>query len=90
VNGTVAWRFGQRVWQNVSVATLQVRPLSDEFIATYLAAEGEALLATVGAYRLEGAGVHLFQRVEGEHSTILGLAMLPLLAFLRQHGVLRG
>jgi septum formation protein len=88
VNGTVAWRFGQRVWQNVSVATLHVRPLSQVFIAAYLAAEGEALLATVGAYRLEGAGVHLFHRIEGEHSTILGLAMLPLLGFLRQHGVL--
>ena len=90
VNGTVAWRFGQRVWQNVAVATLHVRPLSEEFIAAYLATEGQALLATVGAYRLEAAGVHLFQRIEGEHSTILGLAMLPLLGFLRQHGVLRG
>ncbi len=90
VNGTVAWRFGQRIWQNVEVATLHVRPLSEDFIAAYLAAEGEAVLATVGAYRLEGAGVHLFQRIDGEHSTILGLAMLPLLAFLRQHGVLQG
>lgn len=90
VNGTVAWRFGRRVWQNVAVATLHVRPLSEDFIAAYLAAEGEALLATVGAYRLEAAGVHLFHRIEGEHSTILGLAMLPLLGFLRQHGVLMG
>lgn len=90
VNGTVAWRNGQRIWQNAAVATLVVRPLSEAFIAAYLAAEGEALLATVGAYRMEGPGIHLFSAVEGEHSTILGLPMLPLLGFLRQQGVLTG
>ena len=90
VNGTVAWRFGQRVWQNAAVATLTVRPLSEAFIAAYLAVEGESVLATVGAYRLEGAGIHLFSAIEGEHSAILGMAMLPLLGFLRQHGVLAG
>lgn len=88
VNGTVAWRGGQRIWQNAAVATLKVRPLSDAFIAAYLAAEGEALLATVGAYRMEGLGIHLFTAVDGEHSTILGLPMLPLLGFLRQQGLL--
>jgi len=90
VNGTVAWRFGQRVWQHVESASLTVRPLSEEFIAAYLAAEGEALLATVGAYRVEGPGIHLFSTMAGQHSTILGLSMLPLLGFLRQHGVLAG
>ena len=90
VNGTVAWRGGRRIWQNAAVATLTVRPLSDAFIAAYLAAEGEALLSTVGAYRMEGLGMHLFSAVEGEHSTILGLPMLPLLGFLRQHGLLTG
>lgn len=90
VNGTVAWRGGQRIWQNAVVATLTVRTLSEAFIAAYLATEGEALLATVGAYRMEGAGIHLFTAVDGEHSTILGLPMLPLLGFLRQQGVLTG
>lgn len=90
VNGTVAWRFGQRVWQNAETATLTVRPLSEAFIDAYLAAEGEALLATVGAYRVEGPGIHLFSGIAGQQSTILGLSMLPLLAFLRQHGVLSG
>ena len=90
VNGTVAWRGGQRIWQNAAVATLHVRQLGDAFIAAYLAAEGEALLATVGAYRMEGLGMHLFSAVEGEHSTILGLPMLPLLGFLRQQGLLTG
>jgi len=88
VNGTVGWRGGQRIWQNVAVATLTVRVLSDAFIAAYLAAEGEALLATVGAYRMEGRGVQLFSAVDGEHSTILGLPMLPLLGFLRQQRLL--
>ena len=87
INGTVAWRNGQRIWQNVAVATLTVRPLSDPFITAYLNAEGEALLTTVGAYRMEGLGIHLFTGAQGEHGTILGLPMLPLLAFLRQHGV---
>ncbi len=72
------------------MATLTVRVLGDTFIAAYLAAEGEALLATVGAYRMEGLGIHLFTQVDGEHSTILGLPMLPLLGFLRQQGLITG
>lgn len=90
VNGTVAWRGGQRIWQHTAVATLTVRHMSDAFIAAYLAAEGDALLTTVGAYRMEGLGIHLFTTVEGEHSTILGLPMPPLLGFLRQQGLLTG
>ena len=89
VNGTVAWLGGRRIWQNAAIGTLTMRPLSDAFIAAYLAAEGEALLATVGAYRMEGLGIHLFTAVDGEHSTILGLPMLPLLGFLRQQGALK-
>ena len=88
VTATVAWRGGERVWQDVTTPRLTMRAFSDAFLDTYLAAEGEALLASVGAYRLEGLGVHLFSRVEGEHSAILGLPLVPLLGFLRQHGVL--
>jgi septum formation protein len=55
-----------------------------------VALEGEAVLGSVGAYRLEGPGVHLFSQVEGEHSAILGLPLLPLLGFLRDHGVVLG
>ena len=65
-----------------------MRAFGDEFLEAYLAAEGEAVLSSVGAYRLEGPGVQLFARVEGEHSAILGLPLLPLLDFLRGHGVL--
>ncbi len=88
VNGVVAHRHGQRVWQFAGRCALTMRPLSEKFIAAYVAAEGEAARHSVGGYRLEGPGVHLFTRIEGEHSAILGLPMLPLLAFLRQHGVL--
>jgi septum formation protein len=67
-----------------------MRGFSEAFLDDYLAAEGEALTTTVGAYRLEGLGVHLFDAIEGEHAAILGLPLLPLLGFLRQHGVLSG
>jgi septum formation protein len=90
VTATVAWRGGVRVWQDVSTPRLTMRAFSDAFLDAYLAAESEALCASVGAYRLEGLGVHLFSRVEGEHSAILGLPLLPLLHFLRGHGVLIG
>ena len=67
-----------------------MRGFSDEFLDAYLAAEGDSVLSSVGAYRLEGLGAHLFGRVEGEHAAILGLPLLALLAFLRDHGVLHG
>jgi septum formation protein len=88
VTATVAWRGGGRIWQDVSTPRLTMRDFSDAFLDAYIAAEGGALLGSVGAYRLEGLGVHLFSRVEGEHSAILGLPLLPLLHFLRGHGVL--
>jgi septum formation protein len=86
----VCWRGGQRVWQHLARPRLTMREFSEEFLDAYLAAEGEAVLGSVGAYRLEGIGVQLFSAVEGEHSAILGLPLLPLLGFLRQHGVLAG
>jgi septum formation protein len=88
VNGTVAWRGGQRIWQDVTVVRMTMRSFSDAFLDAYLDAEGEAVTQSVGGYRLEGLGVHLFARIEGEHSAILGLPLLSLLGFLRQHGVL--
>jgi len=90
VTATVAWRGGARIWQDVTQPRLTMRNFDEAFLDAYLAAEGEAILGSVGAYRLEAMGVHLFSRIEGEHSAILGLPMLPLLGFLRQHGVLRG
>lgn len=88
VTATVAWRGGERIWQDVSIPRLTMRGFSEAFLDAYLAAEGEVLLGSVGAYRLEALGVHLFSRVEGEHAAILGLPLMPLLRFLRGHGVL--
>jgi septum formation protein len=64
-----------------------MRPLSREFITDYLHNEGEGLLSGVGGYRIEGRGIQLFERVEGNHFTIIGLPLLPLLAFLREAGI---
>jgi septum formation protein len=88
VTAVVCWRAGESVWQQVAVPRLTMRTLSPEFLAVYLKLEGELLLSSVGGYRLEGVGVQLFSAVEGEHSAILGLPLLPLLHFLRGHGVL--
>ena len=63
-----------------------MRAFSEPFLDAYLAAEGELVLGSVGAYRLEGPGVQLFARVEGDHAAILGLPLLPLLEFLRERG----
>ncbi|MGO9816598.1 MAG: Maf family protein [Acidocella sp.] len=79
---------GEIAWSHVERATLSVRELSEAFIARYLAAEGKEVLGCVGAYRLEGLGAQLFTRIEGDHFTILGLSLLPLLGFLRGAGVL--
>jgi septum formation protein len=68
-------------------ARLTMRRLSPAFIEAYLAAAGDAVLGSVGAYQLEGLGAQLFSRVEGDYFTILGLPLLPVLDFLRQHGL---
>ena len=84
----VCQRGGQRLWQHLARPRLVMRAVSDAFLDAYLAAEGTAVTSSVGAYRVEGLGIHLFERIEGEHAAVLGLPMLPLLGFLRQHGVL--
>ncbi|MBC9207349.1 Maf-like protein [Roseomonas aerophila] len=86
ISAVVCWRHGSRIWHHAAVCHLSMREFSDEFLDAYLAEEGDAITHSVGAYRLEGLGMHLFRKVEGEHAAILGLPMLPLLDFLRQHG----
>ena len=88
VTALVCHRGGQRIWQHVAKPRLTMRDFSDSFLEAYLAAEGDALLSSVGAYRLEGHGAQLFDRIEGDQPAILGMPLLPLLGFLRQHGVL--
>ena len=88
VTSVICLRDGNRLWHHVAEPRLTMRSFSDAFLADYLVGEGDAVMETVGAYRLEGLGVHLFDRIDGEFSAILGLPLLPLLGFLRQHGVL--
>jgi len=76
-------RDGKILFSDLSVAHMTMRALSEAEIETYLDQAGQAAMASVGAYQLEGLGVHLFERIEGDHFTILGLPLLPLLAFLR-------
>lgn len=83
----VVVRDGERLWHHVETPRLTMRAFSDAFIEDYLAAEGDAALASVGAYRLEGHGIQLFDRIDGDFFTILGLPLLPLLAFLRENRV---
>jgi septum formation protein len=75
------------LWRHVEEARLTMRPLSPAFIKDYLRQEGDVLLSGVGGYRIEGRGVQLFERIEGDQFTIMGLPLLPLLAFLRTRGV---
>jgi septum formation protein len=81
-------RDGKIVFSDVSVARMTMRRLDESAIEAYLDQAGQAVTTSVGAYQLEGLGVHLFERIEGDHFTILGLPLLPLLAFLRGEGLL--
>jgi septum formation protein len=81
-------RDGKMLFSEVSIARMTMRQLSGEEIRTYLDTAGDAVTTSVGAYQLEGLGVHLFERIEGDHFTILGLPLLPLLVFLRGQGLL--
>lgn len=74
---------GATLFSNVSVAHMTMRKLDDAAINAYLDAAGDKVTTSVGAYQLEGLGVHLFELIEGDHFTILGLPLLPLLSFLR-------
>lgn len=81
-------RDGGCEWSHASVARLHVRDLSEHFIARYLAMEWPAISHTVGAFRIEGPGVQLFEAIEGDQFTVLGMPLLPLLGALREAGVL--
>lgn len=87
-SGAALARNGQIVWSGVDTAAMQVREFSDAFLETYLTAEGDALLACVGAYRLEGQGSQLFDRIDGDYFTVLGMPLWPVLAELRRAGVI--
>ena len=88
IGALVMAKNGSVLWRNTEVSTLWVRDFSDAFLGDYLRAEGDALLGSVGCYRYEGLGAQLFERVEGDYFSILGLSLLPLLAALRDRGVM--
>lgn len=81
-------RAGRVDWVHNEIARLHVRKLSDRFIADYLEAEWPEVGHTVGVFRLEGRGVQLFERIKGDHFTILGMPLVPLLGALRERGLL--
>lgn len=88
ISAAVVFKGGERIWSHCAQARLTMRTFSDDFIDHYLDRVGRAALSSVGAYQLEGLGAQLFDEVEGDFFTILGLPLLPLLGFLRDHRIL--
>ncbi|PHQ67699.1 MAG: septum formation protein Maf [Sneathiella sp.] len=86
-NAVCVAKGGTILWHHVNQAHLTLQNSDEDFIDAYLAAAGEAVLSSVGAYQLEGLGAHLFSRIDGDFFSILGLPLLPLLDFLRGHKI---
>lgn len=79
---------GKVVWSHVDTAAMDMRDFSPEFLETYMVRAGRLVLGSVGAYHMEGLGIQLFERIEGDYHTVLGMPLLPLLAELRARGLL--
>ena len=88
ISAVVAVRDTETLWQTIDSAELTMRPLSDVFVESYLDRIGDRALGSVGGYQVEGLGIQLFERIRGDHFTILGMPLLPLLGFLRRHDIL--
>lgn len=89
-SGVVIARNGTVLWRHVSVARLTMRELDPAFVGRHLSRVGEKALSSVGAYQIEAEGIQLFEKIEGDHFTIVGLPLLPLLAELRKLGEIDG
>jgi septum formation protein len=87
-SAVVAIHNGDAIWRGLDTADLSVRSLSPAFIETYLDRVGDAVLSSVGGYQVEGLGIQLFDAIRGDHATILGMPLIPLLGFLRAEGVI--
>ena len=88
-SAVVVAKDGAPIWREIVSATLTMRDFSDDFLADYLALEGEEALGSVGCYRLEGPGAQLFSKIEGDYFAILGLPLMGLLDLFRRHGALK-
>jgi septum formation protein len=86
IGGVVLVEGGETVWAHHQKVSLVVRDFSDAFLDAYLEQAGESILASVGCYQLEGLGSHLFDSLDGDYFSTLGLPLLPLLQALRDHG----
>ncbi|MER9300645.1 Maf-like protein [Mesorhizobium sp. M0621] len=89
-SAAVLVRDGAVLWRHVGIASMTMRKLDPAFIGRHLARVGAKALASVGAYQIEGEGIQLFEKIEGDHFTIVGLPLLPLLAELRTLGAIDG
>lgn len=88
ISAAVIAEGGRPVWRHVEIAKLHVRPLSDAFLDAYLDAEWPAIAGCVGCFRIEGPGVQLFRRIDGDYFTILGMPLLAVLDYLRTRGMM--
>jgi septum formation protein len=88
VSSVVLFQNGQRVWHNTDIAHLRMREFSDDFLNDYVTKLAGDLLQGPGCYKVEGQGIQLFSKITGDHFTILGLPLLPLLDFLRLQGAI--
>jgi septum formation protein len=84
----VVARDGTPIWREVVTSTLRMRPFSDDYLEGYLERNAPGILSSVGCYQLEGEGVQLFDRIEGDYFAILGLSLIPLFDLLRRHGAI--
>jgi septum formation protein len=89
-SAVVLARNGEAIWRHVSLARMTMRELDPAFVGRYLAKTGDAALTSVGAYQIEGPGIQLFERIEGDYFSIIGLPLLPLLSALRDRGAIDG
>lgn len=89
VSAAVIYKEGSRIWGTIDTAHLTMRSFTEEWLEEYLDAAGEEIFNCVGGYQLEGIGAQLFTEIRGDYFTVLGLPLLPLIGFLRDHGVLK-